>query len=1461
MVAATPSYGPVTSPYGPRSATGCSDDGQSGKRIQVIYAVSTDRPDRYAQMLPTMQQRLKFVDDTFVWSSLRNGVPNGGSTRQVRWVHDANCAPVIIKALIPPTRNPDGSVAARVESADFGPSMQMVLAWGVANGVDVHRSDRKYIVLVDGAGLDGGNRCGVADSPIDDLTHGPGNVANSGPTYTRIEYICWSSENIDAFNYNVSSTLAHELEHMLGAVNDHAPHANDGHCTDNADVMCYGPLAQTRICPDDQEWLLDCNGDDYFNTAPPAGSFPWSAWNTADSAFLYVPPAPASITQSFGTFVPGLPVQLNATATVPSGQGWKVDYTVTGRTPGNEMCSSTVSSLSGQPTGWQPVCSAATTSMTLQSTLTQEDKRKVVSAPATLTYTGGTRTLSTTFTTATPSVLKGTAATLTATVREQATGTGLYGVPVSFTTPDGPLAATTNAAGVASIMYVPTTGGTLTATTPALPAWTASTASTTLAVTTNTTLAMDTPAAHPASGSTVAFTGTLLTAGANLPVPGVPVALWRSTTGTWSQVGAATTNSSGRVSVATRIDSDATYQLRFAGDNNYSPSVSGQGTVAVVYAASMVVTADAASVMHGDFVRVDIDLRTNAGPLLNVPLSVQRRLLGSPTWTTLVDQPSPLGDGAYYTYLLADGTADYRVVYAGQGLILPVTSSEIRVVALARPDLALTGPSAVATGANATWTATLTADGAPYAGARVTLTDNTAPGDPVIASGTTNAAGQAALTAAVTAVGPMSLTASYAGGPTVAAVTSAALSVTAFKATALTLTMPAQADYNVPFQASASLTAAGSAVPGAAVTLRANGAAVATTTTTTGGLAGFDITPTARTTYTVTYAGTAGYAPATSNAVTQVVTRPVALTLTAPAAATYGAPATFTGRLTWSSTATGIAGKTVSLVATTATGATTIVASAVTDANGNLTFTAPPSAMSVVGGTWSLRYVGESGGAVDLPAADSSAATVPLNRAVTATVTGPATAAAGATSTLTGKVVWAGTTTALAGIPVTLYSSTLATPTAASWTAVGAATTNASGLASFTDKPAVNTTYQVRTTATTVTPGLNASAATSANVALKVTTVQGVGFVPLTPARLLDTRTGTGAAKVRVRANGSVTVQVTGRGGVPASGVSAVAVNTTVVAPSGAGYVTVYPAGAARPVASNLNYPAGATVANMVVAKLGSGGRLTLYSNSATDLVVDVTGYYPSSAKYAPLVPVRLLDTRTGLGAPKARVAAGKTVNVTVLGRGGVPATGVAAVVLNVTAVGASKVGSATVFAAGQTRPDSANLAYRAGGTVPALVIAKVGSSGQVSVYTTAGADLLADVMGYIPTGSDYTAMASTVRVADTRSGLGVTRARVRAGGSLTVAIAGAGGVPLDGVRTAFLTLTAVNPGRAGYLSLYPAGESRPTASVVNFAAGETRANSILARLGTSGKVTVYSPVETDIVVSVAGYAMTPPVP
>ncbi len=245
----------------------------------------------------------------------------------------------------------------------------------------------------------------------------------------------------------------------------------------------------------------------------------------------------------------------------------------------------------------------------------------------------------------------------------------------------------------------------------------------------------------------------------------------------------------------------------------------------------------------------------------------------------------------------------------------------------------------------------------------------------------------------------------------------------------------------------------------------------------------------------------------------------------------------------------------------------------------------------------------------------------------------------------------------------------------------------------------------------------------------------GQRLVPVSPFRLLDTRSGRGAPATRLAAGQTLNVQVTGvtGSGVPATGVGAVALNVTVTGPSSAGWMTVWPAGEARPNASNLNYAAGQTVPNLVITKVGAGGKVSITnSTGATHVIADVVGYFAAggTGQYTPLTPARVLDTRSGIGAPKALVGTGG-IALAVAGVGGVPASGATSAVLNVTVVGPTANGWVTVWPSGESKPNASSLNYVTNQTIANAVLAKLGTDGKVRLSASGATNLLADVVGY----------------------------------------------------------------------------------------------------------------------------------
>jgi hypothetical protein len=340
-----------------------------------------------------------------------------------------------------------------------------------------------------------------------------------------------------------------------------------------------------------------------------------------------------------------------------------------------------------------------------------------------------------------------------------------------------------------------------------------------------------------------------------------------------------------------------------------------------------------------------------------------------------------------------------------------------------------------------------------------------------------------------------------------------------------------------------------------------------------------------------------------------------------------------------------------------------------------------------------------------------------------------------------------------------------------------------------------------------------------------------------------------------IGAGAVTTMTVVGRGGVPLTGVGAVALNVTATEPTAASYITVWPTGSGRPLASNLNFTAGQTVANAVLTRVGADGTISIFNNSgAVHVVIDVVGWFPDNQSYVGVTPARLADTRNsptidGSFSNTGPRGQGQTADVTVVNRAGVPASGVGAVALNVTATDPTTPSFLTVWPTGLDRPTASNLNFVAGQTVPNMVIAKVGVGGQVSIFNNTGSvDVVVDVLGWFPSGSTFTALVPA-RLLDTR----LTSSLV--GGATTdVAIAGQPAGPPAGAGAVALNVTVTNPAGPSFLTVWPSGTNRPLSSNINFSAGQTVPNMVIVKLGTNGRISLFTPVGADVVIDVLGW-------
>jgi serine protease inhibitor ecotin len=250
----------------------------------------------------------------------------------------------------------------------------------------------------------------------------------------------------------------------------------------------------------------------------------------------------------------------------------------------------------------------------------------------------------------------------------------------------------------------------------------------------------------------------------------------------------------------------------------------------------------------------------------------------------------------------------------------------------------------------------------------------------------------------------------------------------------------------------------------------------------------------------------------------------------------------------------------------------------------------------------------------------------------------------------------------------------------------------------------------------------------------------GATYVPLNPARILDTRSGNGLSGP-FSSHAGRTFGVTGRGGVP-SNATAVTGNLTVTGQTSSGYLFIGPAATENPTSSTLNFPQGDDRANAVTVALGAGGTLsvTFVAPSAgpiAHVIFDVTGYFvpgKGGANYVPLTPSRILDTRSGTGLSGSFSShAARTFGVT--GHGGVPSSSTA-VTGNLTVTSQTSNGYLFIGPNATNDPTSSTLNFPVGDDRANGVTVALGSGGTLSITFVAPAPgsttpVIFDVSGY----------------------------------------------------------------------------------------------------------------------------------
>jgi Putative binding domain, N-terminal len=411
-----------------------------------------------------------------------------------------------------------------------------------------------------------------------------------------------------------------------------------------------------------------------------------------------------------------------------------------------------------------------------------------------------------------------------------------------------------------------------------------------------------------------------------------------------------------------------------------------------------------------------------------------------------------------------------------------------------------------------------------------------------------------------------------------------------------------------------------------------------------------------------------------------------------------------------------------------------------------------------------------------------------------------------------------------------------------------------SGSGSATFSAAANTTGATRSGTITV-----------GGLTFTVTQEAGGGqFFPVTPCRIADTRNPDGPfGGPLIPAGSSRSFPVPQSPcNIPRNAI-AYSINVTVIPRGKLGYLTLSPTGDPLPLVSTLNDLTGKIVANAALAPAGAGGAIDVFVTDATDVVIDINGYFappdtPGGLLFYPVTPCRISDTRNAsgeFGGPA--LPAGGVRTYTIAGSVcGIPATA-QAFSLNASVVPKGPLGYLTLWPAGQPQPLVATLNSLDGSIVANAAIVPASSSGAISAFVTDATDLILDIDGYFAppaTGGLSFYPVSPCRITDTRESAGTFGGPIMAASSVrSFPIPASSCGVASNAKAYSLNVSVVPVVALGYLTLWPTGSAQPLVSTLNSLKGEILANAALVGSGSSGAVSVFVTDRTHVILDING--------
>jgi hypothetical protein len=379
-------------------------------------------------------------------------------------------------------------------------------------------------------------------------------------------------------------------------------------------------------------------------------------------------------------------------------------------------------------------------------------------------------------------------------------------------------------------------------------------------------------------------------------------------------------------------------------------------------------------------------------------------------------------------------------------------------------------------------------------------------------------------------------------------------------------------------------------------------------------------------------------------------------------------------------------------------------------------------------------------------------------------------------------------------------------------------------------------------------------------------------FVPVTPCRLLDTRSGNGGSGA-IQGGRFATFdvrqlsQTNGCGNLSAA--TAYSLNLTLVPKDhqSVSYMTAWPTGDDQPWVSTMNSLDGRTKASAAMVRAGASGAINIFTTGTTDVVLDIDGYFAppaaSTLTFHTLTPCRIADTRSsgypqGLGSPN--LTGGVARNFPLLNSSCIPTgVNVAAYSLNVTAVPYPNAGSSLGYlelwpTGAQPQNPVSTLNNPTGTTVANAAIVMAGTSGEITAYPSNDTQLVIDINGYFST--DATGGLSLYPTVPCRA----FDSRVAGNGQPFSGVLnppvdvvdGPCGIPAYALAYVFNATVVPSP-HLPYLTLWPDGQPQPIVSTLNAIDGFVTSNMAIVP-STNGMVDAFAQGTTQLVLDISSY-------